>query len=123
MNNETTNTVNEPMLLFKGSNSQFNPKLAETLSLNEAIVLQQLHSLIEENPDIIDGYNWVHKMYDEWQEDHFPFWSRKTVERIFRKLENKELIKIKRYHYPGLGVTNYYRINYENLERYLEENE
>lgn len=125
MNNETTHMVdmNEPKLLFKGSYSTFNPELAEKLSLNEAIVLQKIQSNIEENPIQIDGLDWVHKTYEEWQVEDFPYWSKKTVERIFRKLVDKELIKLKKEHSLIHGPINYYRINYDNLERHFQDNE
>jgi len=124
MNNGTTllTQVNKEDVLYGGPYLQINPDIAGKLGLNEAIVLPQLHILTQENPIRIEGYNWVHKTYDEWQQ-HFPFWSKKTIARIFHRLEKKGFIIVKRQFHPPFDINNYYRIDYDNLERFLEDNE
>lgn len=79
-------------LLLQHTYLQISIDLAKILGLNEAIVIQRLHDLIEESSTFFDGYYWVHKTYNEWQQQHFPFWSTITVSRTFLNLEKKELV-------------------------------
>ena len=131
MNTATTNTelhdgheVNEINdLLTQHSFLQLSIELAYKLGLNESIVILKLLSLIEESSILLDGHYWVHKTYDEWQEQYFPFWSKKTISRIFLRLEKLEIViaEFRRLHL--FDKTKYYRINYEILNRYLKDDE
>jgi len=94
------------------------PTLAALLSVNEAIVLQHLHSMLFDEFNSIDGHRWVDKTYAEWREI-FPFWSEKTLSRIFLKLEKRGFVissQPKRHHFNS---SKSYRINYDNLGEFL----
>jgi DnaD/phage-associated family protein len=91
------------------------PSLAETVGLNESIVLQQLHYWLKESSHIYDGYKWIYNTYSNWKEQ-FPFWSDKTIRRIITKLENQGLIVTGNYNKLGIDKTKWYRIDYEKLE-------
>ncbi|KGR76418.1 hypothetical protein [Ureibacillus manganicus] len=131
MNTATTNPelldgheVNDTNdLLYQHTFLQLSIELAFKLGLNESIVILKLLTLIEESSILLDGHYWVHKTYDEWQEQYFPFWSKKTVSRIFLKLEQEEIViaELRRLH--PYDKTKYYRINYEMLNRYLKHKE
>ncbi|WP_052123977.1 hypothetical protein [Ureibacillus manganicus] len=110
-------------LLIEESPLLVLPTIATKLSLNEAIVLQQVHVSAEEEPLSMAGHNWVHKSYLEWQKQNFPFWSEKTISRIFKKLEQKSLIIAHKPQLHRFDQSKCYRINYERLENFLEEME
>ena len=72
-----------------------NTDLALVLGdLNEAIILNQLNYWLEINKkadkNFIDGKYWVYNSYAEWRENDFPYWSEKTIQRTFTRLETKE---------------------------------
>lgn len=78
--------INEPPL-------QVLPSLACAVGLNEAIVLQQIHYLAilnekyNHSENCVNGVWGVQKSLKEWQTDHFPFWSIKTIQRAFDSLQ------------------------------------
>jgi len=78
-------------------------------------VLQQVHYWLV-NPHsvgkIIDGAKYVYNTYDDWQSMNFPFWSANTIGRIFRSLEEMELLISQQ---PGqYDRKKYYTINYDH---------
>lgn len=75
---------------------QVLPGLATKLGLNEAIVFQQLHYWLERSTNIREGKKWVYNDYEGWQEQ-FPFWSERTIQRIFLSLEKLGLIISKQF--------------------------
>lgn len=91
------------------------PSLAVAIGLNEAIALQQLHYWMQ-NPKgtvIVDGEKWTYNTYEEWQQQNFPFWSERTVQRVFLSLEKMDLVIAKQM--PNYDRKKYYRIHYANL--------
>ncbi len=67
-------------------------ELAKTFGLNEAIVLQRLNDWLYSNSaKSINGQKWICKSCKQWQEDDFPFWSVKTIRRIFDSCEKRGL--------------------------------
>jgi hypothetical protein len=96
--------------------SQLNPdSQKESNGLNEAIVLQQLHYRLRESKNIRDERQWVYDSYEEWQERHFPFWSWRTVQRIFLELERLDLVFTSTP--GGRDRRKWYAINYELLNQ------
>jgi hypothetical protein len=73
--------IQEPPLLVLRS-------LACDLGLNEAIVAQQLYWLEQRAAD-----GWVEKSTAEWRKV-FPFWSARTIERIWSKLRDGEAVDV-----------------------------
>ena len=96
----------------------FVPELAAVIGLNEAIVLNQIHYWIEKNRqqglNLNDGRTWVFQTYKEWNEQ-FPFWSERTLERIFRSLEKSGYIIASCYNKRKYDRTKWYTIPYDNL--------
>ncbi len=80
-------------LLIKEPPLQVLPSLAVRIGLNEAIVVQQLHYFLQGtgNGKTIDGEKWIFNTYEEWR-FVFPFWSTRTIERIFEQLETMNLV-------------------------------
>jgi hypothetical protein len=93
---------------------QVLPALAVAVGLNGAIVLQQLHYWIQRSTNVRDGHRWVYNTQDEWQEQ-FPFWSKDTIERAFRRLRKDGLVVVAKLAPDKRDKTNWYRIDYEKL--------
>ncbi|WP_116367722.1 DnaT-like ssDNA-binding domain-containing protein [Parahaliea mediterranea] len=72
----------------------FSPGLAATIGLEEAILLQQLHNLLQHrSPTLRDGYAWLEV------ERHFllrllPFWEPAQLHRILRSLVDKGVLLV-----------------------------
>lgn len=96
----------EPLLVLPG--------LAEQIGLNNAVVLQQVHYWLNKSSHQYEGRRWIYNSYDEWQKQ-FPFWSTKTVQRIFEALEGKNLIITGNFNKSGFDKTKWYSINYDQL--------
>lgn len=112
-------------LLFDEYPLLVNPTLATIIGLNESIVLQQVHYWIKiemksKDPEVItkhyhDDRWWIYNTYDQWQEQ-FPFWSTRTLKRIIKSLENRNLLLVNNYNKFGYDRTKWYTINYDVLE-------
>lgn len=107
------------MLLVKDEPILFSPKLAKEIGLNEAIILQQVHYWTEinksNNVNFYDGYYWTFNSYSSWQKNHFPFWSEKTIERIFHNLEENSFLLVGNYNKKKYDKTKWYRVNHEKI--------
>jgi hypothetical protein len=81
-------------LLINESPFCFQPKLAQYLGLEQAIVLQQVAYLLSRNGNgkVIEGDRYIFNTYEQWQSDFFPFLSERTIRRIFTELETKSLV-------------------------------
>ncbi|OXS70209.1 hypothetical protein B1B04_18775 [Lysinibacillus sp. KCTC 33748] len=99
--------INEPPL-------QVLPTLAAEIGLNNAIVLQQVHYWLRVSTNNRDGHKWVYKTIDEWHEE-FPFWSKRTLERVIQSLEDLEILVAGNYNKLKMDRTKWYRIKYETL--------
>lgn len=104
-------------LLISEPPIQVLPSLAKTIGLNEAMILQQLHYWLD-NPKAgveSDGFKWIFNTYEEWQEN-FPFWSIRTIQRIFINLEQAGLVISVQLNKSNYDRRKYYRINYKAVE-------
>lgn len=94
------------------------PTLATLIGLNEAIVLQQIHYWLKikekQQQDYIDNHYWVYNTYEQWQEQ-FPFWSIRTLKRVFTSLEKSGLLISSNYNKAGFDKTKWYTIDYKAL--------
>ena len=95
------------------------PGLAKKIGLNESIVLQQVHYWNEinrkANNNYRDGYYWTFNSYTDW-EKQFPFWSRNTIKRTIRQLEQWKLLRVGNYNKLKIDRTKWYRIDYDVLQ-------
>ncbi|PEW95878.1 hypothetical protein CN446_14985 [Bacillus cereus] len=102
-------------LLMDSNTILLKPKLAVKIGINEAIVVQQVHYWLERSNHDYDGKKWVFNSLDKWCEQ-FPFWSKRTLERIFGKLEKENILIVGNYNKLSFDRTKWYSINYEYLQ-------
>lgn len=100
--------INEPPL-------QVLPSLAAVIGLNEAILLQQLHYWLRHAKVEHDGKMWIYKNLDKWKEQDFPFWSKNTIRRAVKSLNDKDLILVEKLAPNSFDRVNHYTINYAEL--------
>ncbi|MEQ9115686.1 MAG: DnaA N-terminal domain-containing protein [Rickettsiales bacterium] len=94
------------------------PTLAVKIGLNEAILLQQVHYWIDPriNKNYINGKFWVYNTLDKWL-SQFPFWSKSTLRRTIKNLEENNLLLSTNRVIKGFDQTKWYSINYDALEQ------
>jgi hypothetical protein len=105
-------------LLISEQPLQVLPSLAVAIGLNDALFLQQLHYWLSRSKHEHDGKVWIYNTYDEWKEQ-FPFWSLDTMQRIAKRLVEKELIYVHRFNEANWDRTNWYAINYDKLDELM----
>lgn len=92
--------------------------------LNEAIVLNQLNYWLEINKkadkNFIDDRYWVYNSYSDWKAKDFPYWSEKTIQRTFTRLENKGVVVSANYNKLGIDKTKWYTIDTEKLQELVD---
>jgi len=87
--------INHTNLLIDDEPLQVLPKLAVSMGLDEAIVIQQLHYWLNprrKSGKVIGGRRWIYNTYKEWRETNFPFWSEIHIKRLFLSLEKAGVI-------------------------------
>ena len=107
-------------LLLDEAPLQVMPTLATLIGLNESIILQQVHYWLKikekSQQDYIDGHYWVYNTYEQWQEQ-FPFFSIRTLKRIFTSLKKSGLLLSGNYNRAGFDRTCWYSIDYDVLDK------
>lgn len=108
-------------LLIQEPPLQVLPTLAKLIGLNEAIVLQQLHYHSERSPIIRRGpapepVRWVSKTLDEWTQE-FIWWSKRTIQRIFDRLLEQDLIWSHQFDANRGNMTNSYAVRYDHVDK------
>lgn len=100
----------------------FTPSLACHIGVNEAIAVQTISFLVSmpNSGEEIDGEWYVYNSLDQWQKNWFPFWNKRTIQRVFKSLTDAGILITRS---PlGLGTVNRYRINHGAYETLLLEN-
>lgn len=92
------------------------PSLAAGLqSLDEAVILQQMHYWIEKKQNYRDGRYWVYNSMGNWMQQFPWIKSRTTLTRYFNNLEKKGLLITGNYNKAGFDKTKWYTIDYSAL--------
>jgi len=100
-------------------------ELAAILGLNESIVLQQVEYWInkyktkDDKRHYHEGKWWIYNSYESWQEN-FPFWSKSTIRRAIKSLEDKEILITANYNKLKIDRTKWYSINYQMLDNHCD---
>lgn len=92
-----------------------NQDVATVIGLNEAIVLQQVRYWLTKSKHIYDGRKWTYHTFEEWH-DEFPFWSIRTIKRIFHNLEKEGLLITGNFNKQKFDKTKWYSIDIELLD-------
>lgn len=107
-------------LLIQEPPLQVLPSLAVRIGLNEALVLQQLHYWLLRSPHDDNGERWIYNTYDQWT-DQFPFWSERTLRRIFGSLEGQGVVSSRQnMNRDSRDRTKWYTINYQNVQTHVD---
>jgi hypothetical protein len=86
------------------------PDLATQIGLNEAIAVQQLHWCLGSDRAVeLDGRRWLTAGLEFWHGE-FPWWSERTIRRIFQSLKEAGLVELSRGR-----EANTYTVNYEAI--------
>ena len=108
-------------LLINESPIQILPSLAKLIGLNEAIIVQQIHSW-SNNLDTFRDKKWIYINYNEWQKQ-FPFWSVFKIGNTIKNLQEKNIIFSKiNMNRVKFDIENWYSINYEKLKELQSQN-
>lgn len=112
----------DTLFVSKNKTIAVRVELACLIGLNEAIVLNQIEYWLElyrnepgrfQDKHYRDGKWWVFNSFTSWKEQ-FPFWSIRTLKRIFKKLRDSNLIiGSSKYNERGYDKTMWYTINYD----------
>jgi len=106
-------------LLIQEPPLQVLPSLAVKIGLNQAMALQQLHfwEIKPSQGKIIAGRKWIRNTLKKWKESNFPFWSEKTIGRIFTSLEEMGLVDSRTdLNKHGYDRTKWYSSNHEAID-------
>lgn len=114
------------LFIDKSKTLIINTDLALVLGdLNEAIVLNQLNYWLGINrkagKNFIDDRYWVYNSYSDWKAKDFPYWSEKTIQRTFTRLENKGVVVSANYNKLGIDKTKWYTIDTEKLQELVDD--
>ena len=98
------------------------PTLAQTIGLEEAILLQQLHFRLTHQGQERDGKRWYCQSYTNWAKQ-LPFWSESKIKRLFLKLEKEGFIQsTNKYNTFFVDRTKWYSIEYHALDALFHAN-
>ncbi|MCW4596802.1 DNA replication protein [Pasteurella multocida subsp. multocida] len=110
-------------LLINEQPLQVIPSLAVAIGLNEAIFVQQLHYFLNISKHKYEERIWIYNTIDEWCEI-FPFWSKKTIQRTIKRLEEMGLIlSTNKLNKMKMDKTKWYSIAYEKIEELTSQND
>jgi len=97
-------------LLIEEPPLQVLPSLAEAIGLEESIVIQQMHYFLRKGSGKeFNGHRWLFNTYEQWK-TIFPFWSERTIRRIFTRLESMHLVESCQPE-GRMSRRKYYRLN------------
>jgi hypothetical protein len=100
------------------SHHSFSIDLAKKFGIDESIMIEYISYWIDFN--IRTGKKYSddrHWMYQK-QEDiaaHFPYWTKRQVERILKSLKTKGIIVMGNFNKSSFDRTGWYSINYEMI--------
>lgn len=84
----------------------FSPALATIVGLNQAIAF---HEVLQ-----VAGEGEIKKTFQEWNEQHFPYWSLKTTQRVLCDLVQVGVLLVRK---EGIDRTNIYKIDFDYLDK------
>jgi Fe2+ or Zn2+ uptake regulation protein len=100
----------------------FSQDLAHKIGLDEAILFNQIDYWLSRTQHFINGRPWVYNSYKDWQAQ-FPFWSERTVRRLFSSLEEKGIILSSNFNKSKTDRTKWYSIDFEKVESFKKQSD
>ena len=98
------------------------PKLAEALgSLDEAVMLQQVHYWTQKSNHVYDGRHWVYNTQEAWLAQFPWIKSKTTLKRHFGHLVKLGFLIKGNYNKAGFDRTTWYAIDYDQVEKLASE--
>jgi len=95
---------------------RFCPSVAAAIGVSEAIVIHRLDYWLGRTKHHFDDRAWIYNTYESWQEQ-FSFWSLRTIQATFRRLEHLGIVESSQAHNRSRwDKTKWYTINYAKLE-------
>lgn len=100
---------------------RFCPRVAAAIGVSEAIILHRLDYWLSRSKHRFEGRAWIYNTYDSWK-DQFPFWSRRTIQATFRRLERLSIVESTQAHNRSRwDKTKWYTIDYARLAELVPE--
>ncbi len=94
---------------------RFCPAMAAAIGVSEAIVIHRLDYWLGRSKHRFEGRAWVYNTYEAWQAQ-FPFWSRRTIQATFRRLERLGVVESTQAHNRSRwDKTKWYTIDHDRL--------
>lgn len=112
-----------------------HPPVARAFGDRPALILQQIRYWMDLNQiadmqypadkrmHFKDGRWWVFNTYDEWKRANFDFWSKRTIERHIKDLENRGVLIAESFNKGGGDMTRWYTIDFDVMDRLIAEAE
>lgn len=88
---EATIIPSDSSCIVEESYLSFQPSLAILVGVESAIILQRIQFLCStpRSGRIIDGYRYIWNTYEQWRDQHFPFWSIDIIKKKMILLERE----------------------------------
>lgn len=98
------------------------PEMAVEIGEGEAILLERIVAYISGNSHNITGKKgkWIYNSVRQWQEDHFPYWSRYKIKKVIKSLEDKNLIISYKVNAKKCNHTKWYSVNFKEYKKLIE---
>lgn len=117
MSKRASHLLDEPPILAY-------PSLAKMIGINEALIFQQLHFLLNgvatdnRQFNYVDGRWWVYNSYADWQCKFFLWLSQDRIKRLFLSMEEAGYIISRKGVKNAFDREKWYSIDYEQWERF-----
>ena len=96
--------------------------IAVAFDPNTALVIQQLHYWIKKGQGkVIDGVRWIYNTYKDWTSEQLKFFSTWQLRRIFGRLRQLGIVRVKRHWAKHYNQTNFYTLDYDRLVKFVKE--
>ena len=98
------------------------PEMAIEIGEGEAILLERIVVYLSGNAHKITGKKgkWIYNSVRQWQEDHFPYWSRYKIKKVIKSLKEKNLLLSCKVNAKKCNHTKWYSVNFEEYKKLME---
>lgn len=101
------------------------PTLAKALGINKAVIMQQIHFLLNaartanHHYNFVDGRWWVYNSYAEWVDRYFPWLSPGGLKRMLLELEKEHYLLSRQSVKVKSDRRKWYTIHYDVWEQFV----